>query len=158
MAREVQNDVVAIVVKAAKMTSNVLTEAINASLAAAQGKSANKHGKQSLDSLIKNGSSLQNIEVSDKNIKSFESSARKFGIDYALKKVPNEDPPKYVVFFKGKDTEQVYKAFKDYASKHTADRDKPSVIKEIKTIVQEQAQQRSQQRDRSRVKDRGVEH
>lgn len=156
MAQEVQNDVVAIVIKAAKMTSNVLSEAINATLAAAKEKS--KHGKQSLDSLIKNGSSLQNIEVSDKNIKSFESSARKFGIDYALKKVPNENPPKYVVFFKGKDTEQVYKAFRDYASKHTVDRDKPSVVKEIQTIVQEQAQQRSQQRDRSRVKDRGVEH
>ena len=158
MTKEVQNDVVAIVVRAAKMTTNVLTEAINATLAAAKGKSSAKHGKQSLDNLIKDGSSLQNIEVSDKNIKSFESSARKFGIDYALKKVPNEDPPKYVVFFKGKDTEQVYKAFRDYASKHTADRDKPSIVKEIKTIVQEQAQQRSQQRDRSRVKDRGVEH
>lgn len=156
MAKDVQNDVVAIVVKAARMTSNVLTEAINATLASA--KTATKHGKQSLDNLIKDGSSLQNIEVSDKNIKSFESSARKFGIDYALKKVPNEDPPKYVVFFKGKDTEQVYKAFRDYASKHTADRDKPSIVKEIKTIVQEQAQQRNQQRDRSRVKDRGVEH
>lgn len=156
MAKEVQNDVVAIVVKAARMTSNVLTEAINATLASA--KTTTKHGKQSLDSLIKDGSSLQNIPVTEKNIDSFERSARKFGIDYALKKVPNEDPPKFIVFFKGKDTEQVYKAFRDYASKHTADRDKPSIVKEIKTIVQEQAQQRNQQRDRSRVKDRGVEH
>lgn len=156
MAQELDNDVVAIVVKAAKMTANVLSEAVTASLAAAKGKQ--KQGKQSLDSLIKDGSSLQNIEVSDKNIKSFESSARKFGISYSLKKVPNEEPPKYVVFFKGKDTEQVYKAFRDYAAKHTADRDKPSVVKEINTIVQEQAQQRNQQRDRNRVKERGMEH
>lgn len=156
MAQEVENDVVAIVVKAAKMSTNVLSEAIAASLAAAKGKE--KHGKQSLNNIIKDGSSLQNIEVSDKNIKSFESSARKFGIDYALKKVPNESPPRYVVFFRGKDTEQVYKAFNDYAKKHTLDKSKPSVIKEISTIVQEQAQQRSQQRDRSRIKERGMEH
>lgn len=156
MAQEVENDVVAIVVKAAKMTANVLSEAIAASIAAAKGKE--KHGKQSLNNIIKDGSSLQNIEVSDRNIKSFECSARKFGISYSLKKVPNENPPKYVVFFKGKDTEQVYKAFKDYAAKHTTDRDKPSVVKEINTIVQEQSQQRNQQRDRSRVKERGVEH
>lgn len=158
MAQDVQNDVVAVVIKATRMTSSVLTEAINATLASADKKNVEKHGKQSLDSLINNGSSLQNIEVSDKNIKSFESSARKFGIDYALKKVPNENPPKYVVFFKGKDTEQVYKAFKDYASKHTADRDKPSVIKEIKTIVQEQAQRRDKNRERDRKKERGMEH
>lgn len=156
MAKNTQEDVVAVVVKATKMTAEVLTEAINDTLAN-KGKSQ-KHGKQSLDSLIKGGSSLQNIEVSDKNIQSFESSARKFGIDYALKKVPNEEPPKYIVFFKGKDTEQVYKAFRDYASKHTVDKDKPSVVKEIKTIVQEQAQQRNQQRDRNRVKERGMEH
>ncbi len=155
MAQDVENDVVAIVVKTTKMTANVLAEAISATLSS-KGKA--KHGKQSLDNIIKDGSSLQNIEVSDKNIKSFESSARKFGIDYAMKKVPNESPPRYIVFFRGKDTEQVYKAFNDYAKKHTLDKSKPSVIKEINTIVQEQAQQRSQQRDRSRVKERGMEH
>lgn len=146
------NEIMAIVIRATRLTSEVLEEAILASLS----KSKVHHGKQSLNSLAGQGK-LQNIEVSAKNIKSFDKSAKAFGIDYAVKKMPNENPPKYVVFFKGKDTEQVYRAFKDYAKRQSKAREKPSVVKEIKSIVKEQSQQRGQHKEHERNKERGMQ-
>lgn len=62
-----------------------------------------KTGKRSIKSLTQQGAILQNIEIADSNIKGFERSARKFGVDFALKKDIAADPPWYVVFFKVKD-------------------------------------------------------
>ena len=39
------------------------------------------------------------------NIKAFESTAKKYGIDFALKKDSTETPPRYLVFFKGRDAD-----------------------------------------------------
>lgn len=41
---------------------------------------------------------MSNIEVTDKNIKSFEKVARKYGVDFAIKKDKSVTPPKYLVF------------------------------------------------------------
>ncbi len=76
-------DLVAVTVKATRLTSDTLLKAINDALTN-QKSHKQKHGKQSWNSLVKDGSKLQNIEVSDKNIRSFEESAKRFGIDYAV--------------------------------------------------------------------------
>lgn len=57
-----------------------------------------KRGKQSLDSMMKDGSQLTNIEITDRNIRSFERIARKYSIDYSLKKDKAVSPPRYLVF------------------------------------------------------------
>lgn len=41
---------------------------------------------------------MSNIEVTDGNIKSFERVARKYGVDFALKKDVSSQPPRYLVF------------------------------------------------------------
>ena len=41
--------------------------------------------------------------------------ARKYGIDYSLKKEVGADPPKYLVFFKAKDVDVMTAAFREYA-------------------------------------------
>lgn len=46
---------------------------------------------------------LTNIEVTDQNIRSFDRVARKYNIDYALKKDKSNNPPRYLVFFKARD-------------------------------------------------------
>ena len=43
-------------------------------------------GKQSIKHLVEQNAAISNIEVTDGNIKSFERTANKYGIDYALKK------------------------------------------------------------------------
>lgn len=160
MTQTVQDDVVALVIKATKLTAEKFQEAVEAALR--QGLSQNsksKQGKQTLNQLISDGSKLENIEVSDKNIRSFEASARAYGVKFAVKKIPDQQT--YAVFFKGKDIEQVNRAFKHYQKSFGKGKaqERPSVVKEIGAINLEQ-QQKNKQRERSREqkKERGMEH
>ena len=75
--------------------------------------------------------SVSNIEINDGNIKSFERVAKKYGIDYALKKDKSENPPKYLVFFKGRDTDVLNLAFKEYVGKQMKQKDKPSIMENL---------------------------
>ena len=50
--------------------------------------------------------SVKNIEITEQNIKAFSVVAKKYDIDYALKKDPTTEPPHYYVFFKAKDKEK----------------------------------------------------
>lgn len=52
------------------------------------------------------------------NIKDFEGTAKKYGIDFALKKDISENPPRYLVFFKGRDADVMEAAFKEYKAKN----------------------------------------
>ena len=52
-----------------------------------------------------------------RNIKSFERYARKYGINYALKKDKSKDPPMYLVFFKGRDQDALNAAFREFSQK-----------------------------------------
>ena len=52
---------------------------------------------------------MSNIEITDQNIKAFSATAKKYGIDFALKKDTTGEIPRYLVFFKGRDAEDVYK-------------------------------------------------
>lgn len=158
MAQNIEEDVFALIIKAARLTSDVFLDAVKSATDKSSVKPA-KQGKQTVEQLAGGSSKLQNIEITDKNIKSFESSAKAFGISYALKKIPDESPPKYIVFFKGKDVNQVNRAFKDYAIKQTTDAKKHS-LSEIKDLNAEliQIQQQNRERKREKSKDRGVEH
>ena len=69
----------------------------------------NGKGKQTVKELVGQGAGVTSIEISDKNIKSFESIARKYGVDFAVKKDSTEKPPTYLVFFKGRDTDALYR-------------------------------------------------
>ena len=97
------------------------------------------HGKQSVKSRVRQGAGVQNLEITDKNIKSFERIARKYGVDYALKKDLNQG--RYLVFFKARDADALHAAFVEYTAKTlTPRKDKPSLRKQLaqfKELVQE---------------------
>ena len=48
------------------------------------------HGKQSLKKLAQQNVQLSNIEITDNNIKAFEKVAKKYGIDFSLKRDKSE--------------------------------------------------------------------
>lgn len=88
------------------------------------------HGKQSVRQRVKQGAGVQNIEITDKNIKSFEHIARKYGVDFAVKKDPVEK--KYLVFFKARDSDALNTAFAEYTAKSLhRDKSKPSLLKQL---------------------------
>lgn len=151
---EINNKTIALVVSTSKMTGRVLQAAIREYLKQQQ-KHQNKsyQGKQSIKQLVESGAALSNIEITDKNIKSFEPVAKKYGLDYALKKDKSQEPPKYLVFFKGKDVDVINMAFQEYSQKQL--REKPPIrkmlsqMKEIaKTInPKDRARRKEQERD-----------
>ena len=55
------------------------------------------HGKQSMKKLRMQGRELSSIEITDGNIRSFERYARKYDVDYCLKKDKSSSPPRCYV-------------------------------------------------------------
>lgn len=139
MHEEVNDKTIAISVKATKMTAAVLKEALK-KLIAQLDKQKNKavangyKGKQSLKKLLSQNTGVSNIEITDGNIKAFEGIAKKYGIDYALKKDSSEQPPKYLVFFKGRDVDVMTNAFKEFVSTEVKKREKPSIIQTLAAL------------------------
>ena len=112
-------------------------------------------GKKSLNSMMKEGSELTNSEITDNNIKSFEKVARKYSIDYSLKKDKSEDPPKYLVFFRAKDVDVMTAAFKEYTGVTLQKSRKVSIRKRLQKAIERSAKHR--EREKIRQKDRGQE-
>jgi len=112
---QINDKTVALSVRCVKMTGRVLARAMQAFLKKAK-EPHYKHGKQSIKSLTKQGASLADIEISGNNIGTFKKTARKYNVDFALKRDNSVDPPKWIVFFKAKDDKALDSAFKEYAS------------------------------------------
>lgn len=141
-------------VRATKMSANVLKSAIRRFLTSQKNKSPKVYkGRQSVQKLTKSGEKLTNIEVTDQNIRSFSRVARKYGIDYSLKKDKSEEPPRYFVFFKAKDTDTMTAAFKEFLGKEMNKEKKPSVRQKLRQLVQQVAE-KNKERTREKNKHR----
>ena len=118
-------------------------------------KNYNGKGKQTVKQLTRQGAGVSNIEVSEKNIKAFESVARKYGVDFAPVKDSSENPPKYLVFFKARDADAITAAFKEFTAKQlkkTAE--KPSLVKSLSDLMEKV---KNQVLDQTKHKNRGLE-
>lgn len=150
MQDEVRDKSVALVIRVGKDGGKLTAELLKWAIRQYQKQAhEQKHGKQSVKSLVKQGAGVQNIEITDQNIKSFERCARKYGIDFALKKDPSQG--KYLVFFKARDTDALEAAFAEYTAKTLKQQKKPSLKKQLshfKEIVKGLVSGRENNRDR----------
>ena len=155
MQDEVREKSVAFVIRVGKtggkLTASMLKYAIEQYLKQQRNPRA-PHGKQSVKSLVRQGAGVQNIEITDKNIRSFQSAARKYGVDYALKKDTSSQPPRYLVFFKARDTDALTAAFREFSGKQLKRNKKPSILVQLKKFQgQIVNHDRAQNRDRKSV-------
>ena len=91
-------------------------------------------GKQTVKQLIGQNQGVSNIEINDPSIRDFECIARKYGVDYAVKKDRSASPPKYLIFFKGRDADALTAVFSEYTGKKVkkAERsERPSVLAKL---------------------------
>ena len=170
MQEEVNEKTVSLCITGGKVTVRLLKQAMMRFLAAVEKEKAEKarkqqtkappdkeyHGKQSLKKLTQQNIQLSNIEITDGNIKSFERVARKYGVDFALKKDTSGDIPRYLVFFKGRDADVITAAFREFSAKNLEKEKKPSIRKELEQAKQ-QSKAQHRQREKVKTKDRGVE-
>lgn len=141
MQEEVENRTVTLSVNTAKMTGRVLKEALQKYLAYQKAKSQGRQykdvkptGKQTIRQLIGQNQGVTNVEIEDKSIRDFERIARKYGVDYAIKKDKTSDVPKYLVFFKARDGDALNAAMNEYAHKQLKKQSKPSLLKKLKAL------------------------
>ena len=147
MQEEVEQRTVTLAVSTSKMTANVLKQAISKYLAHCKEKKMEKAhagpvkpcGKQSVKQLVEQNQGVSNIEITDKNIKDFERIARKYGVDFALKKDKTGEIPKYLVFFKARDADALTQAFKEYTAKTDRKKERPSVIQKLRKFKEQAA-------------------
>lgn len=155
MQEEVEYRTVALVITTGKITGRVLKDALIKLMAEIK-KSRDSppvipHGKQTVKELIGQNAGVSNIEINDSNIKSFERVARKYGVDYALKKDLSGDKPKYLVFFKARDADALTAAFSEYTAKILKKDKKPSILSQLaklKALVQAQIIDKVKNRDK----------
>ncbi len=116
MEEEVTQKTIAFSVRRTKLTADVLKDILKKFLNEQRKNNTNPYskGKQTLKELMAHNTGVSNIEINDTNIKAFERVAKKYGIDFAVKKEQSGNPPKYLVFFKGRDTEVLNQAFKEF--------------------------------------------
>ena len=158
MQEEVDSRTVALVINSAKLTGRVMMSAISRFLAHHVAKKQQKctvipHGKQSVKQLIGQNQGVTSIESNDPDIKAFEKVARKYGVDYAIKKVKEENGKhKYIIFFKGRDNDAITSAFREYTAKAMEKAKKPSILKKLHEIG---AKNHNKVLERSKDKQRG---
>ncbi len=141
MQEEVENRTVTLVVSATRMTGRVLKAAISKYLAYRKSQKAARaagsvipRGKQSVKELVGQNQGVSSIEINDKNIRDFDRVARKYGVDYAVKKDRSGDVPRYLVFFKARDGDVLNAAFREYTAAVTGNLQKPSLIQKLRAI------------------------
>ena len=158
MQDEINEKTVALYIKTGKLTAEVLQKAIKKLLSQVKkelDRQAIPHGKQTLKQLMKQNTGVSNIEITNDNIKAFESTAKKYGIDFALKKDSTETPPRYLVFFKGRDADVLTAAFKEFSAKKLTQEKKPS-IRKVLAAFREKAKELNASRQQTKHKDREV--
>ena len=167
MQDEVSEKIMALCINGGKISARILKDSMEKVLADLERsqrqerykqnekKQTVSHGKQSLKKLAENGSQLSNIEITDGNIKSFAKCARKYNIDYSLKKDKSVSPPRYFVFFKAKDVDSITAAFKEYTGRTLNKEKKPSIRKKLQ-LAKERVE-KHREREKTKHKDRGQE-
>ena len=144
MQEEVENRTLTLVVSGTKFPGRLFKAALSKYMAHRREKKLEKQrsrdspvtpkGKQTVKQLIGQNQGVSNIEINDPSIRDFERIARKYGVDYAVKKDRSASPPKYLIFFKARDADALTAAFSEYTQKKVkkADRsERPSVLAKL---------------------------
>ena len=123
MQEEVNQKTICLIIQGGKISASVLKASLMYCLRQMEKQQANinhqkavkaqtpAHGKQSLEQLTASGEKLTNIQITNKNIGTFDRVARKYCIDYHLSKNKTTKPPTYYVFFRAKDVDSMTAAF-----------------------------------------------
>ena len=145
MQEEVEQKSLTLTVNAAKMTARLFRAAIAKYVAH---KKEKKHdaqtgvryvGRQSVKKLVGQNQGVSNIELSGQDLKEFQRITRRYGVDYAIRKVDG-DKPRVLVFFKARDSDALTAALKELAStKARTQSERPSVLQRLEKAKKQAA-------------------
>ena len=138
MQEEIEHKTVNLAISTTKLSARTLLRGMQFLL-----RQYDKHasqGKQSMKRLVRQNRGVSSVEISKTGIRGLERYAKKYGIDYAIRKDTSEVPPRYLVFFKAPDAEAFNSAFKEYSASLLNKDKRPSVLAKLHKLVQAAAE------------------
>lgn len=154
MQEEVTQKTIAITFKSARLTTDVLMRALKAYLEHKRHREPS-HGKISVKKLLAQNQGAKSIEITDENIKSFSRIAGKYNVDFSVKRDRTADPPKYLVFFKAKDSDLIVQAFKEFVRANEKKKQRVSIRAKMKQMRRGMEKDQNRERTREKQMDRG---
>ena len=158
MQEEVENKTLTLIINGSKLTGRTLKSAMDKYLAHRRNKKLNRQsgsvthkGKQTVKQLVGQGHGVSQTELPDASVRDFDRVARKYGVDYAIKKERN--PPRFLVFFKAQDTGAIEAAMKEYTQNKVRKASRPSVLAKLaqfKELVKKPIIDREKRKERER--------
>ena len=140
MQEEVEQRTLTLVINGTKFSGRVLKSAVSKFVAFYRNQKAKKinvhpKGKQSVKQLTRQGQGVNTMEIDDANLRQFERIARKYGVDYAVRKDVTTETPRFLVFFKGRDADAIMAALKEFSSAKERKSERPSLLQKLREIV-----------------------
>lgn len=108
-------------------------------MASARDKVNDKHGEMTVKQILQKDQGVQKIDIDKAGLRDFRKIARRYGVDFAIVKSTNLEPPVYTCFFKGRDQDAIDNILRDYGAKALDVEKRPSVIKKLHDFVKEVA-------------------
>ena len=163
MQEEVENRTLTLMVNGSKFTGRMFKAAIAKYMAhrkevkhqnqKGRDSPVTPHGKQTVKQLVGQNQGVSNFEIKDPSIREFDRIARKYGVDYAIKRDRSSDPPKFLVFFKSRDADALTSAFNEYVGKKVKKASRPSVLKKLahfKSLIKNPIKDREKRKEQER--------
>ena len=159
MQEEVENRTINLAISTTKLTGRSIIAGIRKYLQhrekikAMKGKGTDVHGKQTVKQLLAQNQGATNVEIDKNGIKDFERLAKKYGVDFAVRKDKSVDPPRYLVFVRSKDADALDAICKEHQARALTKDKKPSVLeqlkkfKEIVAAIPKKVREKKQERD-----------
>lgn len=159
MQEEVENRTVNLAISTTKLTLRTIISGIRKYLQhrekvkAKKGRDPAVHGKQSVKKLLGQNQGAANAEIEKEGIKDFERLAKKYGVDFAVRKDKTVDPPRYFVFVRAKDADALDAICKQHQARSMTKDRKPSVLaqlskfKNLVASVPKKIREKKQERD-----------
>lgn len=160
MQEEVENRAINLAISTTKLTARSIIAGIRKynqqieQMKAKKGiRDTTPHGKQSVKQLLGQNQGAANVEIDKSGMKDFEKLAKKYGVDFAVRKDKSVTPPRYLVFVRSKDADALDAICKEYQAKALTNDKKPSVrkqlakFKEIVATVPKKIREKKQERD-----------
>ena len=134
MQEEIEQKSFNLMISTTKLSARTVLRAVKVALRLYQSKAS--QGKQSVRTLLRQNRGVSSVEISKTGIRGLERYAKKYGIDYAIRKDTSEVPPRYLVFFKAPDAEAFQSAFKEYSAAVLNKAERPSVLAKLHDLAQ----------------------
>lgn len=119
-----------------ELSAKAIIKAMTLPVKAITNKIKNPHGKMSVKQLLRKDAGAQAIDMTEAGLGDFKKVAKKYGVDFAVVKHGDTDPPQYTIFFKAKDQDAIENVYRDYLNLQKQPK-KESVRKKLHQKVKE---------------------